>query len=99
MSFYTKEKEGKRQRFANCFNLSSNYIFIPDVIGEVSQSVCSCFYHLEDIKQYKPCKIPATLFLSHHRPFLNYLWPLFQSKPWCSSLRMKTNFHSQANDN
>lgn len=28
-----------------------DYIFIPDVIGEVSNSACSCFYHLEVMKQ------------------------------------------------
>ena len=33
-----------------------------------------------------------------NRPFLNYLWPLFQSESWCSSFHMKISFHSHANE-
>ena len=40
-----------------------------------------------------------------NRPFPNYIWPLFQSETWCSSLiwklvfihmQMKTNFHMKS---
>ena len=34
-----------------------------------------------------------------NRPFLNYLWPLFQSESWCSSFHMKISFDSHANEN
>ena len=31
-------------------------------------------------------------------PFLNYLWPLFQSESWCYSFHMKTSFHLHVNE-
>ena len=36
---------------------------------------------------------------SSNKPFLNYLWPLFQSKSWWSSFHMKIGCHSHANKN
>ena len=35
--------------------------------------------------------------ITHKRPFLNYLRPLFQSESRCSSFHMQINFHSHAN--
>ena len=32
-----------------------------------------------------------------NRKIPNYLWPLFQSKSWCSFFHMKTSFDSHAN--
>ena len=29
-----------------------------------------------------------------NRSFLNFFWPLIQSKSWCSSFHMKIGFHS-----
>ena len=34
-----------------------------------------------------------------NRPFPNYLWPLFQSKSWCSSFHRKISFHLHVNEN
>jgi len=34
-----------------------------------------------------------------NRPFLNYLWPLFQSESRCSSFHKKISFHLHVNEN
>ena len=33
----------------------------------------------------------------YNRPFLNFLWPLFQSESWSSSFHMKISFHLHVN--
>ena len=37
--------------------------------------------------------------LHEDSPFPNYLWSLFQSESWYSSVHMKINFHLRVNEN